>query len=69
MGEKLHAATGLVSSSDTSGRARIRFPWLDSNTVANARVCKHVGPLTADTEVVVIFLYGDPNHPVVVGRF
>ena len=69
MAGNLFPAVAIVTGTDGAGRARVKFPWLDSNTVANARVCKHVGPLTSDTEVLVVFMFGDPNYPIVVGRF
>ena len=68
MAGTLNSAIGIVTGTDSVGRARVRFPWLSDSNAFNARVCKHVGTLTTDTEVVVLFLHGDPNQPVVVGR-
>ena len=68
MAINLYPQVGLVTGSDATGKVRVRFPWLDSDNAAVARVCKHVGPLKADTEVLVVFVGGNSNVPVVVGQ-
>jgi hypothetical protein len=67
-GSNLHPQVALVAGSDSTGRARITFPQFNV-AGAVARVCKHVGPLSTDDEVLVVFMNGDPNYPIVVGRF
>lgn len=61
-------AYALVLGTDAGGRARITFPHADVGT-AVARVCKNVGPLSPDDEVMVVFAYGDMRYPVIVGKF
>ena len=67
-GANLHPQVALVAGSDSAGRARLNFPQFNVPAIT-ARVCKHVGPLSADDEVLVVFMNGDPNYPIVVGRF
>lgn len=70
---------GLVESNDDperEGRVKIRFPWLDDATTSDW--CRVVQPYAGDgfgstfvpelgTEVLVAFVHGDMNEPVVIG--
>ena len=70
---------GLVDDNDDpdrEGRVRIRLPWLDDATVTDW--CRVVQPYAGDgfgatfvpevgTEVLVAFVHGDMNEPVVIG--
>lgn len=70
---------GLVESNDDperEGRVKVRFPWLDDATTSDW--CRVVQPYAGDgfgstfvpelgTEVLVAFVHGDMNEPVVIG--
>jgi uncharacterized protein involved in type VI secretion and phage assembly len=70
---------GLVDDNEDpeqEGRVRVRFPWLDDATVSEW--CRVVQPYAGDgfgavfipevgSEVLVAFVHGDMNEPVVIG--
>ena len=70
---------GLVEDNDDpehEGRVKVRFPWLDDATVSEW--CRVVQPYAGNgfgatfvpekqTEVLVAFVHGDMNEPVVIG--
>jgi phage baseplate assembly protein V len=71
--------TGLVESNEDpehEGRVTLRFPWLDDATISDwCRVAQpYAGPNFGaiwipeeKTEVLVAFVHGDMNEPIVVG--
>jgi uncharacterized protein involved in type VI secretion and phage assembly len=70
---------GLVEDNDDpehEGRVKIRFPWLDDATVSEW--CRVMQPYAGNgfgatfvpekqTEVLVAFVHGDMNEPIVIG--
>lgn len=70
---------GLIDDNqdpEHEGRVKVRFPWLDDATVSEW--CRVVQPYAGDgygatfvpelgTEVLVAFVHGDMNEPVVIG--
>jgi uncharacterized protein involved in type VI secretion and phage assembly len=70
---------GLVEDNDDpehEGRIKVRFPWLDDATVSEW--CRVMQPYAGNgfgatfvpekqTEVLVAFVHGDMNEPVVIG--
>jgi uncharacterized protein involved in type VI secretion and phage assembly len=70
---------GIVEDNDDpeqEGRVRVRFPWLDDATVSDW--CRVMQPYAGDgfgavfvpekqCEVMVAFVHGDMNEPVVIG--
>lgn len=71
--------TGIVEKNDDpdhEGKVKLRFPWLDDATISDwCRVLQpYAGPsygavFTPETqsEVLVAFVHGDMNEPVVIG--
>ncbi len=71
--------TGIVEKNDDpehEGRVKLSFPWLDDATVTDwCRVIQpYAGPKygavfvpETQTEVLVAFVHGDMNEPVVIG--
>lgn len=71
--------TGLVEDNDDpdkEGRVKVRFPWLDDATVSEW--CRVMQPYAGasfgavfvpekQSEVLVAFVHGDMNEPVVIG--
>jgi uncharacterized protein involved in type VI secretion and phage assembly len=71
--------TGLVEDNDDprkEGRVKVRFPWLDNATVSDW--CRVIQPYAGNgfgavfvperqCEVLVAFVHGDMNEPVVIG--
>jgi uncharacterized protein involved in type VI secretion and phage assembly len=71
--------SGLVEDNDDplhEGRVKIRFPWLDDATVSEW--CRVMQPYAGSgfgatfvpektTEVLVAFVHGDMNEPIVIG--
>ena len=64
----------VTNTSDPTGKGRVmvKFPAIADNITAWARVCKPFGLPSGspqiNAEVLVVFAYGDPNYPVVVGK-
>jgi uncharacterized protein involved in type VI secretion and phage assembly len=54
------------------GRVQVRFPWLAGDGGSWARVCRPFGALASAPQVgasvLVVFEFGDPDRPVVLGR-
>lgn len=68
--------TGVVTETpDDEGRAKVRFPWEETGVSRWVRVAQtwaynKMGTQflpRVDSEVVVEFLHGDPDHPIIVG--
>jgi type VI secretion system secreted protein VgrG len=68
--------TGMVTDTpDDQGRARVQFPWEDQGVSRWVRVAQtwaydKMGTQflpRVGSEVVVEFLHGDPDHPIIVG--
>lgn len=65
----------VTETPDKYGRAKVRFHWEETNTSRWARVAQNwaynkMGTQffpRVDSEVVVEFLNGDPDHPIIVG--
>jgi uncharacterized protein involved in type VI secretion and phage assembly len=71
--------TGLVEDNDdpeNEGRVKVRFPWLDDATVSEW--CRVIQPYAGNgfgavfvpeklCEVLVAFVHGDMNEPIVIG--
>jgi uncharacterized protein involved in type VI secretion and phage assembly len=64
----------VTNTSDPTGKGRVmvKFPAMPGDIGGWARVCKPFGASSGapqiNAEVLVVFAYGDPNYPVVVGK-
>jgi type VI secretion system secreted protein VgrG len=65
----------VVDGPDEYGRAKVKFPWLEDSQSRWTRIAQNwaynqMGTQflpRIDSEVVVEFLDGDPDHPIIVG--